>query len=90
LSKIKSNNIEFDDLKNTYAKILEDIQTLVSSYEDYFKENKIDYRNNNKDEIILDNYIEECLNNYTRIKELQKKINEKIKLYDEYNIKALS
>ena len=61
MSKIKSNNIEFDDLKNTYAKILEDIQTLVSSYEDYFKENKIDYRNNNKDEIILDNYIEECL-----------------------------
>ena len=61
MSKIKSNNIEFDDLKNTYAKILEDIQTLVSSYEDYFKENKIDYRNNNKDGIILDNYIEECL-----------------------------
>ena len=30
------------------------------------------------------------LNNYTRIKELQKKINEKIKLYDEYNIKILS
>ena len=43
------NNIEFDDLKNTYAKILEDIQTLVNSYEDYFKENKIDYQNNNKD-----------------------------------------
>ena len=84
------NNIGFDDLKNTCVKILEDIQTLISSYEDYFNENKIDYQNKNKDEIILDNYVEECLNNYTHIKELQKKINEKIKLYDEYNIKTLS
>ena len=50
------NNIGFDDLKSTCVKILEDIQTLVSSYEDYFNENKIDYQNNNKDEIILDNF----------------------------------
>ena len=84
------NNIGFDDLKSTCVKILEDIQTLVSSYEDYFNENKIDYQKNNKDEIIIDNFVEECLNNYTHIKELQKKINEKIKLYDEYNIKTLS
>ena len=67
------NNIGFDGLKNTCVKILEDIQTLVSSYEDYFNENKIDYQNNNKDEIILDNYVEECLNNNIHIKELSKK-----------------
>ena len=84
----EENKMGYNDLKNSCEEILTDIQNLVISYENYFTENKINYLNKNENEK-LDNYEEKHIENYIYIKELKKKINKKIELYN-INIKTLS
>ena len=84
----EENNTTFNDLKNNAVHLLEEIQSLVASYEKYFIENKINYQNKNENEI-LDIDAKEHFQNYIYIKDLKEKISKKIELYDN-NINALS
>ena len=83
------NNTDFIQLKNDTVDLLEESQYIIDTYENYFIENKINFKNENE---ILDIKTKEYIKNYIDIKELKEKIVEKIKLLDNYikNIKELN
>ena len=83
------NNTDFIQLKNDTVDLLEESQFIIDTYENYFIENKINFKNKNE---ILDIKTKEYIKNYIDIKELKEKIVEKIKLLDNYikNIKELN
>ena len=84
----EEKNTKFNDIKKQAVELLEEIQSVVVSYEQYFTENKINYQNKNENEI-SDIEAKRHIKNYIYIKELQEIINKKIPLY-ENNINALS
>ena len=83
------NNTDFIKLKSDAVDLLEEAQYIIDTYENYFIENKINYKNKSE---ISDIKIKEYIKNYFEIKELKEKIVKKIKLYDNYikNIKELN
>ena len=83
------NTKKLSSLKNDSEKLDNKINELMTSYENFFIENNINYMNQNENEILCED-IKESKENYNYLKDIKEKNKSKIQLYEKIQNELVS